>query len=644
MSGSNRRFNFDFTARACSRSTATARAVQPPSAAGLDGTVQAAKVRLSYAAPWGTLASGMVTVALVTLAMSYVGSGWTFAPTRHGVEWALLTALTVLSRLGISCWLRRAALSDDETVRAGRFYVWNGAVAGAAWGSSSWLLLPAHVLQQEGFLLVAMAMVMMGGVGGQIAHRSVVLAFCITVTTTFATGLLRFADPPHVLLALGYLPFAGMLVLYARKQERAVSAAIELSLRNTKLLALKTREEHTARQAQQAAEEARQHAERADRGKTAFIAAASHDLRQPMHALIQYVAHLRGLGLEADARRTLGKIDESVQAIEELLNAVLDFSKMSMGAIVPLPRPTNVRPLLARVDTQVRPLALHKGLALVVEPIDAWMDVDDLLLERIVTNIAHNAVRYTAAGTVRIRASARRGAVRIVVGDSGIGIPAGERARIFDEYYQVDNVARDRRKGLGLGLAIVRNLAELMKLRVRVRSRVGVGSTFAVEVPRASAPAVPAAQGGAAMPGIDLVRGALIVLIDDDPLILDGVGTTLRDFGCRVVCATSGAEAAQALRAEEFAPQLVVSDLRLRGGESGLDAIGRLAAAHADLYGEGHRLRSIVISGDTSPAELQRVREAGYPMLHKPVSAERLHAAINAELRMSAAFTGGGGS
>lgn len=574
---------------------------------------------------------GIAAVTLVVLTMSFVGDGWKIKVSPSALMWTVATTASLFSRLCISLWFKIANLSDEDAVRHTRLYVWNGAFAGLAWGSSSFLLLPAHMLEQEGFLLVVMCMVMMGGVGGQAALRAVILSFSVTLTVVFSTGLLRFGDPPHDLLAIGYFPFCAMLVVYARKQEAAVTAAIELSLANEELLTLRTQQEQVARRAQAEAEEAREHAERADRAKTTFIAAVSHDLRQPMHALVQYVGHLEHICNDHAALDVIQKIEESVSAMEDLLNAVLDFSKISMGSIKPRIESVDIKHLLARVDTQIRPLAEAKGLAMTVESEGGFVLSDEVLLERIVRNIALNAVRYTESGTVTIRTTLRGPIVRILVSDSGIGIAPTEKRRIFEEYYQVDNRARDRRKGLGLGLAIVRELAQLLGVRIRLKTASGIGSTFVLDVGRADGPPV-AEASVMAPPSIDYVKGAFVVLIDDDPMARDGVMTTLQDFGCRVLAVASGVEALHALADAEFAPQIIVADYRLEGAETGLTAIAMVVENQAALCGESFRLPALLISGDTSPQELKRVADAGYQMLHKPVSVEVLYRELNSVL------------
>lgn len=577
-------------------------------------------------------AAGLAGVAIGLIGMSHVGPGWNFRFDSYLLAWAAITALTIVAKSSYALWVERGGQSDEGAIATVRIHAMNFAVSGACWGSSAWLLLPARSVQQDAFLLAGMAMVMMGAAGAQAVCRPVVLGFTGALCLVFVTGLLRLGDLFHLSLGFGFAVYAVVVLMFARNQELAVTRAIELALENEQLLAEKSAEQQATQSARAAAEQARERAEKADRTKTNFIAATSHDLRQPMHALVQYVEHLRRTCTDRLSLATIGRIEESVAAMENLLNGVLDFSKISMGAIKPDIRVVAVDRMLRSVETQIRPLAHAKGLELRVESHRGCCRSDEVLLERIVRNIAQNAVRYTASGSVVLRAATRGDTVRVLVADSGIGIPASEKQRIFDEYYQVDNRARDRRKGLGLGLAIVRDLARLLHVRIRLKSLPGSGSTFAIEIPSAQVESVVEDPQPGPAPR-DFVRGAFVVLIDDDPLALDGLGTTLRDFGCRVLAARSVADAMHSLSQAEFAPQIVLSDYRLAGAESGLKAIEIVIENQRALYGESFPLPALVMSGDTSPEELERVARAGYPMLHKPVGAQRLYQALNTALQ-----------
>jgi signal transduction histidine kinase/CheY-like chemotaxis protein len=597
--------------------------------------VDATRIRMATRDMPRNAAAGLGGVVIGLIGMSHVGPGWTFRFDSYVLAWAAITALTIIAKSSYAVWVERGGPSDESVIATVRVHAANFAVSGACWGSAAWLLLPARSVQQDAFLLAGMAMVMMGAAGAQAVCRPVVLGFTGALSVVFVTGLLRLGDLFHLGLGFGFAVYGVVVLMFARNQELAVSRAIELALENEELLAEKSAEQRATQSARAAAEQARERAEKADRTKTTFIAATSHDLRQPMHALVQYVEHLRRTCTDRLSLATIARIEESVAAMENLLNGVLDFSKISMGAIKPDIRVFPVDRLLRGVETQIRPLAEAKGLALRIESSGGHCESDEVLLGRIVRNIAQNAVRYTASGSIAIRAVLRGDTVRVLVADSGIGIASSEKQRVFDEYYQVDNRARDRRKGLGLGLAIVRDLARLLNLGIRLKSRPGVGSTFAVEIPRARTAEI-AEDVLPARATRDIVRGAFVVLIDDDPLALDAFGTTLTDLGCRVLKAGSGVEAIHALAQAEFAPQIVVSDYRLAGDENGLAAIEMVVANQRALYGEAFPLPALVVSGDTSPEELERVARAGYPMLHKPVGARRLHQALDAALQPAA--------
>ncbi|MFP5406390.1 MAG: sensor histidine kinase, partial [Gammaproteobacteria bacterium] len=488
--------------------------------------ILATKIRSAIGVMPRNAAAGVAGVAIGVLGMGYTGAGAQFRAEWPLILWAAMVLSVISIGIVLAVSFNQAEHSDEEAIRSSRANVVVFALSGAAWGCSSWLLLPGTTFHQDAFLLAGISLVLMGGSGAQAVHRPLVLGFSLSLAVVFITGMVRLFDPIHLLLSLEFAVYTGLVLVYTRSQEAVVTMAIELALENEELLAQRTEQERCARLARSVAEQAREQAEKADRSKTNFIAATSHDLRQPMHALVQYVGHLRRSCRDPLAEPTIDRMEDSIAAMENLLNGVLDFTKISMGAIKPDIRVFPVDHLLRSVDTQIRPLAQAKGLAFRVESDGGHVESDEILLERIIRNVGQNAVRYTESGTVVIRARLRGALVRVLVCDSGIGVPAAEHGRIFEEYYQVDNHARDRRKGLGLGLAIVRDLARLLELRVRVKSAPGRGSTFAIEAPRArsAAPVTAAAQESRQM---DFVRGAFAVLIDDDPLALDGLAVTL---------------------------------------------------------------------------------------------------------------------
>jgi len=425
------------------------------------------------------------------------------------------------------------------------------------------------------------------------------------------------------------------LLVFGKTQSDAAYAAIKLSFQTERLLKERIEQQQLTDQARAEAERALKQAEIANQGKTTFLAAAGHDLRQPMHALVQYVGHLKRRNRDESLNDTITRIGKSLEAMQDLMDTILEMSKLMMGAVRPNVTKFRVSSVLDRLDVQLRPLAEDKGLTFNIIENDSIVETDEILLERILRNLTLNAIRYTVEGTVTVRCGRRRGHLSVQIWDTGVGIQKDQIGKIFEEFYQISNKARDSRKGLGLGLSLARQLSDLLGHRLRVKSSIGKGSVFLIEVPMAAAldPVQPIIQS-AVLP--DYVRGACVVLIDDNEASLDATSATLREFGCKVVSARSGLEALSRLEGQETMPQMIISDYRLEDGETGIDAIKMVVDNQRAVFGDEFTIQAVVMSGDTAPGELIRVQEAGYPMLHKPVKVEILYRTINEKLRQLA--------
>jgi len=621
------------------------RKARPPisasDAADLHREVELARIRIALKASPRILVSGIVGVLIVLLSASYdkaLGS-FTFAPLH--VMWAAACVFFLANGVYLRQRYSAGPQTDALAVRTVKQVAVNAMLIGVVWGSTAWIIIPAPSFQQDAIVLVSICMVLTGAAGSQAVYGPLVRSFALTFTTVFAVGLISHGDAIYALLGMGYFAYCAATLHYCKNQEQAISTAIELSMRNEQLMKLQVLQRQEAEDARSRAEVARGDAEaalvlaeRADRSRIGFIAAVSHDLRQPMHALVQYVGHLKRLPIDRQAASTVEKIDKSVEAMEDLMNAVLDFSKISMGSIKPRMESFDIALLMRDIDTQMRPMAQAKNLRLLLSAASSYVYSDRVLLERIIRNIAQNAIRYTESGTVRLRARRHGEITRIVVADSGIGIGAGDKEKIFDEYYQVQNVARDRSKGLGLGLAIVRDLSALLGHNIRFKSIHGKGSSFAISVGNSVPPVVISTplQRGWQPRSDDYVRGAVVVLVDDDALARDGLEMTLTDFGCNVISAASGQAALEKLRQAEAPPQMIVSDYRLAGGENGVTVIASIRRLCDAIFCTQAELPAIVISGDTSPSEMGHVLGAELEMIHKPVSTERLYEAMNSRL------------
>lgn len=358
-------------------------------------------------------------------------------------------------------------------------------------------------------------------------------------------------------------------------------------------------------------------AEMANIAKTRFLAAASHDLRQPMHALGLFIAALAEQNLDPRATHLIEQIGASASAMEDLLDSLLDISRLDAGVLEPRRQPVPLQMLFDRVRTNMQRDASDRNVKLFVRRTEAWVESDPVLLERIVANLVSNAVRYAPGGRVLVCARKDEGRLRIEVRDNGMGIPRESHAVIFQEFVQLGNPERARGKGLGLGLAIVSRLTALLDHQLSLRSAPGRGSVFAVTLPTASSTslALPAAERA---PG-DLA-GTHVVIIDDDPLALTSLEVLLRSWDCAVTSGTDLAAVVGALDTGTRPPQIVLSDLRL-GGEVG--GIGTIAALRSRY---GRNLPAALVSGDTLPDALRMAQEAGLPLLNKPLRPAKLRA------------------
>jgi signal transduction histidine kinase/FixJ family two-component response regulator len=357
--------------------------------------------------------------------------------------------------------------------------------------------------------------------------------------------------------------------------------------------------------------------------KSRFLAAASHDLRQPLHALNLFVAQLRDVTDPVERRHLVARIDAAAAAMGELFESLLDMSKLEAGILEPKIDDFAVAPLLKRLETTFAETARGKGLRLRVVPCGAWVRSDFILLERILLNLAANAVRCTQRGGVVIGCRRRGARLRFDVWDSGPGIPDDQQRNIFAEFHQLAPRRSESAAGLGLGLSIVDGLARLLDHPVELASRVGRGSRFSVSVPAAVAREAGADRAGPPAAVADPLPGKLVVVIDDDELVLEGMRGILLKWGCRVVTASSGAAAAERVAEGPARPDLVVSDYRLASGETGVQAITRVAEA------AGSVVPAFLMTGDMAPERLRDAAASGYHLLHKPIAPMALRSMLH---------------
>ena len=362
--------------------------------------------------------------------------------------------------------------------------------------------------------------------------------------------------------------------------------------------------------------------ELATQAKSRFLATASHDLRQPLHALGLFVAQLRGNQRVEERNKIITRIESALSAMNELFNALLDVTKLDAGVLTPALTDFPVAELLKRVETTFGESARQKGLALAIVDSTAWIRSDFILLERIVANFVSNAVRYTKQGSVLVGCRREGSDLRIEVWDTGHGIPEDQRQNVFGEFYRLKSVDGTQ-SGFGLGLAIVDRLSQLLDHPIHVHSIVGKGSCFSVTVKAvdASAQVVKPAVRTAAV-RMSLSEDKFIVVIDNDPMVLEAMSGLLRRWGCRIITAETADAAVQELADNTTLPDLIISDYHLSDGKTGIDAIAQLRAAL------GTTVPAFLMSGDVNAGPLRAAQETGFPLLHKPVEPMTLRATL----------------
>lgn len=368
-------------------------------------------------------------------------------------------------------------------------------------------------------------------------------------------------------------------------------------------------------------------ADRANLGKSRFLATASHDLRQPLQALALLNGTLRRYIDGGDARDALEQQERAITAMSRLLNALLDVSKLESGAIKPDIADVRVSQLLDELRREFSGIAASKGLELLVEPTGARIRTDAALLTQALKNLISNAIKYTSHGWVRLRTSSNGALVRIEVCDSGQGIDSEHLPFIFDEFYQIGVATNTSRDGYGLGLSIVQRVVRLLELHMDVRSNPGEGSIFGLEIPASDSSMVESAPGAGAQRLQGPRAGALhhLLLVEDDPGVRNATRMFLKGEGYRVTTAASPEEALQCLRAHPDI-EIIISDYHLDGGQTGAEVI---TAARSSL---GADFRAILVTGDTSSAIAGLQRDEHLRVTSKPIDPDELLGLIQALL------------
>ena len=542
---------------------------------------------------FGVMAASMV---LMAIAVEWSALGW----------WVAWVAL-VLAGQAVRIKVQKPAHVSADTAAVRDSVRWGTYVAALCGGIQALCLLgfPSASDTNRALITLIILGLVTGAISNSAGHPKTYLAYCVPLIVPLSllwgvcTGQQYSAMTGVSVGALILFCSSAILAGYAKTAWQLFEDSCRIRFRESDLNA---RLVHALAVAEQAS-----------RAKTRFLAAASHDLRQPLHAigLISAALKLRQLDARSDEMVTL--LNQVSTSLSAQLDSLLDISKLDAGVVEVTAQTLSVPQLMGQFFAEFSPLAYAKGLTPVLDlQTQASMHTDPVLLLRLLGNLSQNALKFTTQGSITLRAFEVNGELVLAVADTGCGISGDHHEEIFQEFYQVSNNERDPVNGLGLGLSIVRRLATLLGIRLVLRSALDQGTTVLLHLPLHHTMAAPNREAEPASAQYTAVRFDLTVLvIDDEMSVRKATALLLTELGCTCLLADSLETARQSIATVR--PDLIMADLRLRNHENGIDAIAALRAELGDVA-------ALLISGDTAPERLQLASQVGLRLCHKPLS------------------------
>ena len=535
------------------------------------------------------------------------------------LAWAVVVSLTNSYSIFNARRCLARGLQAHDAHRLACWLVISVGVGGVSWGALAFGALGDTTVAGDVMVIFVLSGIMGGSVSLLAPVLPVFIAFAVPLVGLTVAKLWLLDDATYGAFGVISLMYLGVLMVQTRNSSRSAFAAIKLRFENLELMG-------EADQARQEAEQARLQAEAANTAKSKFLAAASHDLRQPIHAQGLFLNVLMHTDLTAEQRSLVSNISTASSATAEMLDTLLDFSRIEAGVVSPRIQAFSLQDLLNKIEREFEAQADAKGLTYRSRETPLLVQSDPALVELILRNLVSNAIRYSDAGGLLVACRKRGTQAVLEVWDTGIGIAPEQQAEVFREFHQVGNPERDRRKGLGLGLAIARGLANTLGHALHLQSVPQRGTVFRLVVPLATVPELASAQRLApdtslsALLATGRLRGVHLLVIDDDEAVLTGMAQLLAHWGCAVDTASSIEQAL--VLAQQIMPDVVISDYRLRGQRTGAQAISELRKLL------GTPVPALIITGDTAPERMREAMSTGVPLLHKPLAPAALYQSL----------------
>lgn len=549
----------------------------------------------------------MVIVLFISFLTAY--SLRSVVPHNVLINWFLVVNFPSLLRL-VLFYFQRNYTIDLRLLAAINIFL--AAFSGTAWGAVGYffpLYGDATVLL---FITVVLFGVTAGSVPGLSAFFPSYVAFSVPVMSGLAFRQFSFDDDLNISAGIFCLIYLIINLAFSLVFQKSLIQSIKLRFENIDLVKNLRREKDKALSASEA--------------KSTFLAAASHDLRQPLHAMGFFIESLKKQAPNDGQALLLQKIERTSDNLRGQLNALLDISKIDAGIITPFITPLSLSDIFNKLKNEFSPLAQEKNITLKILSVSWIIESDPHMIDRILNNLMSNAIRYTDVGGKILVGCRRKGdSLNIEIHDTGIGIPSHLTENIFAEYYQINNPERDQNKGLGLGLSIVKGMCDLLHHNINVHSTIEKGTRFQIAVPLSSR--LPVLADNPEKPVSIIEKTGNIILIDDEKDTLDAMSGLIGKWGHRVLPFEAEQEALDYLSRHDVMPDIIITDFRLREMRTGTHAI----KAINNYYNK--KIPAIIITGDTAKDRMLQAQESGHILLHKPIIPAKLKTVISQTLK-----------
>ena len=517
--------------------------------------------------------------------------------------WFLMLTFSCSLRLFLVWRFKKSTIALHQYRRWGHMYALAIALTACVWSSTLFLLASPEDFQHQLLFLVILIAMCIGASQASTSYHLAGRAYFIPAMGTFTVYCFMHGDPVFTGLAVMAILYTLMMDMVGRDSNQRFFEIQRLRFE----LAQKKEE-----------------AESANIAKSKFLAAASHDLRQPLHALTLFTNALKEKITAPDVAKIVANIDKSIDALQGLFNALLDISKLDAGSMTVEKQHVTLDSIISPIANEFLAEAENKGLRLNIGKSSETVYTDPALLNRVIRNLVSNAIRYTEQGSITLKTEVIGDKITLRISDTGRGIPTDMQEEVFKEFFQLDNPERDREKGLGLGLAIVKRLTGLLEHPLQLDSAPERGSCFTLELPLGTPQVITPVSTPPPMGyNVDSYNSIEVIVIDDEASVREGALALLDAWGYRASAFNDVSTCIQTLKEKAIRPNVILADYRLQGHKTGVEAIEEIN----QFLGEN--IDAAIITGDTAPDRIQEAEASGYLLMHKPFKPMQLRAFLN---------------